>query len=182
MNMNLDKKDKIRIVENACTYVVVFAMLVYGGAKAVQFRGANQVSKTVAEMTGQELMWAFYGYSFPYILTIGFLEITGAVLLFFPKTRIIGCLLVSSILVNVILQDIFFGVNVGALRAALLYQVLILFILWLNRAKLIEAIKILGTLPKLEQSKKKLFFVFFLSVCLFVVFRILEYYLTMLQF
>jgi hypothetical protein len=178
--MNLDKKDKITILENACSYVVVFAMLVYGGAKIVQFSGANQVSKTVAEMTGQELMWAFYGYSFPYILTIGFLEIAGGMLLFFPKTRIIGCLLVSSILVNVILQDIFFGVNVGALRAAILYQSLILFILWLNKQKLIQALKLLCTLPKLEQSKKKFFFVFFLSVCLFLVFRILEYYLTII--
>src|SRR5690606_27977531 len=112
LQMKLNKKDKIEIFENAISWVVVLAMLVYGGAKLVQFDGAAQIEKTVSELTGMELMWAFYGYSKAFAMTIGVFEIIGAILILIKRTRIIGCLFTSTILVNIILQDIFFEVLV----------------------------------------------------------------------
>lgn len=53
-----------------------------------------------------QLMWAFYGYSYPFVITLGVLEVLGGIF-------------VSTILSNVILQDIYCGVNFGALKAAL---------------------------------------------------------------
>ena len=38
-------------------------MFIYGGGKLIQFDGAAKIDKTVLELTGMELMWAFYGYS-----------------------------------------------------------------------------------------------------------------------
>ena len=101
--MNLNKKDKIEILENAISWVVVLAMLVYGGAKLGQFDGAANIDKTVSELTGMELMWAFYGYSKAFALTIGIFEIIGGILILIKRTRIIGCLFTSTILVNIIL-------------------------------------------------------------------------------
>ena len=54
--MKFDKKDKIEIVENAISWIVVFAMFIYGGAKLFQFDGALGIDKTVSQMTGMELM------------------------------------------------------------------------------------------------------------------------------
>ena len=59
--MVLTKKDKIEIFENAISWIVVIAMLIYGGGKLIQFDGAVEIDKTISEMTGMELMWAFYG-------------------------------------------------------------------------------------------------------------------------
>lgn len=176
--MNFNKKDKTEIFENAISWIVIFAMFVYGGAKTIQFEGAVAIGKTVSKMTGMELMWAFYGYSKSYALTLGLIEIIGGILILIKKTRIIGCLFVSTILVNVIFQDIYFGVHLGALKAAILYQSLLLIILWLNRARLIQSIKILIRSDKSEQSKIKFFVKLFIAFILFVVFRIAEYYLT----
>jgi heme/copper-type cytochrome/quinol oxidase subunit 2 len=61
--MNFDKKDKLEIFENAISWIIVLAMFIYGGAKIIQFDGAAEIDKTVSELTGMELMWAFYGYS-----------------------------------------------------------------------------------------------------------------------
>ncbi len=83
-------------------------------------------------------MWAFYGYSKIYPLVLGFFEIAGAILLLFRKTRLLGGLVITSILFNVILQDVFYGVNEGALRAAILYQVSVFIIFWLNRKLLTQ--------------------------------------------
>jgi hypothetical protein len=99
-------------------------------------------------------------------------------LILIKRTRIIGCLFTSTILVNVIFQDIYFGVHLGALKAAILYQLLILIILWLNREKLIRSIKTLLESNKVEQSKMKLFIKLLIAFGIFVGLRILEYYIT----
>ncbi len=176
--MKLEKKDYIEILENAFSYIVVFAMFIYGAAKISQFDGAIETTKTVSEMTGIQLMWAFYGYSKPFAITLGILEITGGILMFFKRTRIIGCLFVSTILINVILQDVFYNVNIGALRAAIIYQFLILVILWFNKHKLIQAFKILTSSIIFYKSKKEFIIKIAFSILLFVIIRILEFYIT----
>lgn len=176
--MSLIKKYKIEIIENAFSYVVVLAMLAYGVGKWVQFNGAANTDLKVSEMTGMQLMWAFYGYSRPFALTLGVLEIAGGILMFFKRSRLIGCLFVSTILVNVILQDIFYDVNIGALRAAILYQFLILCILFMNRGRLIEIWKSLIQVNRINEPCKNKLFVLGLSVSLFMILRIVEYFIT----
>ena len=176
--MNFTRKDKIEIFENAISWIIVLAMFVYGGAKIIQFNGAAEIDKSVSELTGMELMWAFYGYSKSFAVTLGIFEIIGGLLILIKRTRIIGCLFTSTLLVNVILQDIFYGVNLGALRAAILYQLLILIILWINKEKLIRSIKVLLEFNKLEQTKLKLFTKLLIAFAIFIVLRILEYYIT----
>lgn len=176
--MNLTKKDKTEIFENAISWIIVLAMFIYGGGKIVQFDGAAEIDKAVSELTGMELMWAFYGYSKSFALTLGFFEIIGGILVLIKRTRIIGCLFTSTILINVILQDIYFGVHTGALKAAILYQLLVLVILWLHREKLIRGIKVLLESNSTEQTKTKFLVKSLVALALFVGLRILEYYLT----
>lgn len=179
--MKIDKADRQEILENALAYIVVFAMLVYGFGKFVQFGDLSKNHTPVSQLTGMQLMWAFYGYSKPFALVIGFLEVSGGILIFFRKTRLLGCFLTSTVLVNVILQDIFYGVLAGALRAAIIYQTLILIILWWNREKVIAAFKILlQNIPR-QESYKQIFIKLLISCVLFVIFRIGEYYLTTLS-
>lgn len=176
--MNFSTKDKLEILENAITWIVTFAMFVYGTGKIVQFDGAVQIRKAVSQMTGMQLMWAFYGYSKAYALTIAIMEISGGILLLIKKTRVIGCLFLSTLLVNIILQDIYFNVHIGALKAAVLYQFLILIILWLNKEKLIQSLKLLINNAKPEQSKTKFLIKLLVAFILFALLRIAEYYIT----
>ena len=176
--MNFKREDKIEIFENAISWIIVFAMFVYGGAKIIQFNGAAEIDKSVSELTGMELMWAFYGYSKSFAVTLGIFEIIGGLLIFIKRTRIIGCLFTSTLLVNVILQDIFYEVNLGALKAAILYQLLILIILWINKEKLIRSIKVLLEFNKLDQTKLKIFTKLLIAFVIFIGLRILEYYIT----
>jgi hypothetical protein len=176
--MKFDRKDTIEIFENAISWIVVFAMFIYGGSKMFQFDGASEIDKTVSEMTGMELMWAFYGYSKSYAIILGLLEIIGGTLILMKRTRIIGCLLTSTILVNVILQDIFFEVHLGALKAAILYQLLILIILWLNKDKVIQSIKALINFNESQQPKYKFIIKLLIAFICFLLLRIIEYYIT----
>ncbi len=176
--MQLSKNDKLQIFENAITWIVVFAMFVYGAGKIVQFNGANQMEKSVSQLTGMELMWAFYGYSFKFAIFLGILEITSGILMLINKTRLIGCLVATTILVNVIVQDLVFGVHIGALRAAILYQVIICIIFWLNKEKLITTFKNLLVSNSYSESTNKVIIKLGIAFFLFVAIRVLEYFIT----
>jgi heme/copper-type cytochrome/quinol oxidase subunit 2 len=63
----------------------------------------------------------------------------GAILLVIPKTRLIGGFLLTTILTNIILQDYFFKVLQGALANAIFYQLIILFVFYRHRYKLLNA-------------------------------------------
>jgi len=176
--MYLNKSDRVEIIENAVTYIVVFAMLAYGVGKVVQFNHSAHVTSKVSDLTGMQLMWAFYGYSYPFVITLGVLEVLGGILMFFRKTRLIGCVFVSTILSNVILQDIYYDVNVGALKAAIVYQLCIFIIFWFNIDKIKLALSTLTSYITIPQTKSKRFLKFGLAVFLFVILRIFEYYVT----
>ncbi|MCD0457482.1 hypothetical protein LPB85_18750 [Chryseobacterium sp. LC2016-27] len=78
-------------------------------------------------------MWTFYSYTKAYPLIIGFFEIVGGVLLLFNRTRIFACLLLTTMLINIIIQDYFY--QISALSSAIFYQILILIILLFDHDK-----------------------------------------------
>ncbi len=178
----IERRQLLQVTENALAYLVAFAMLIYGAAKWLQFGDSSQNHTPVSQLTGMQLMWAFYGYSKPFAIIIGVLEITGGILIIFRKTRLIACALLSTILVNIILQDIFYEVNQGALRAAIIYQTAIIAILWRHKTTLAAAFKILVNYERIVQHKREMFVTFLLSILLFIVLRVIEFYLTAANF
>ncbi|NMM47492.1 DoxX family membrane protein [Marinigracilibium pacificum] len=173
-NLNISE-----IIEEALSWIVVMAMFVYGGAKYWQFGYNPEVlEKTVGELTSMELMWSFYSHSKPFAVIIGIFEISGGIMLLLKKTRLIGCLFLSTILINIILQDIFYVVNQGALRAAIIYQSILIFILIKNRKRLIQALKVLLIPVKDIKINKPYLIKIGAIIIFFIVFRIIEFYLT----
>ena len=173
-------KTTAKIIELAAVLVVSFAMMAYGIGKMVQFPATVEITKKVAELSGQELMWAFYGYSKSFPIILGILEIAGALALLFRRTMIVAIIVLTTILVNVILQDIVYGVNKGALIAAIFYQFLLFVILFINRDQVVLIFKTLTQCEKINEKhnlKSKIVQVFYIGL-FFAVFKIIEYFLT----
>ena len=111
-------------------FIVSTSMFVYGIIKPFQFMEINDsVNNHLSE--GHKLMWNFYSYTKTYPIIIGVFEIIGAIGLLFNRTRIFACLLLTTILVNIILQDYFY--EISALNSSILYQTLIFVILIIDR-------------------------------------------------
>lgn len=107
-------------------FVVAGSMIVYGLGKPVQFQGFDK-SGTSSLSEGHQLMWTFYSYSLVYPIIIGVFEVLGGLFLLFNRTRIFGCILLTIILSNIIIQDYIY--DIMALQSAIYYQVLIFVIL-----------------------------------------------------
>ncbi len=122
-----------------------------------------------------ELMWAFYGYSKPFCILIGGLEIIGGLLLLYTATRLLGAILLSCVLINVILQDIFYHVNQGALIAAIFYQALTFIILLFSKRQILATIQFyLMQIAGSHLSLKKYIFIICSGTALAVCIKILE--------
>ena len=119
-------------------FVVSGSMLVYGIAKPIQFQGFVNSSNTGLS-EGHQIMWTFYSYTKAYPIIIGVFEVLGAIAILFNRTRIFGCLLLTVILTNIIIQDYLY--EIIALSSAVFYQVLVLFILFFDIEKLKSLIR-----------------------------------------
>jgi hypothetical protein len=172
--VKLERKDYLKIIENASVILVSASMLFYGAGKLIQFKGAysGNLQRTVSELSGMELMWIFFDFSFSFALIIGLLEIIGATLLLIRKTRIIGCLFLSTILINIIIQGVLF--DVPAVRSAMFYQLLILVVLWLNKTELITAYKSILIRKQKLNKKKNLIITSVLSLLMAVALKAIE--------
>lgn len=131
------------ILELTCRLYVFFFLTVYGLGKVIgaQFYTDARMPDgldliPIGQVSDFDLAWVFMGRSFGYMLFIGLAEIFGAVLLLFNKTKLIGTLILIPIMVNVIVFDIFFLDEYGALAGATLYLLMLLTILIFNKEKI----------------------------------------------
>lgn len=128
----------------------VFILLnLYGWGKLLggQFYRNGQIppeigQQPLAEVGSFDLAWTFFGHSFGYILFIGITQIVGAWLLLWERTKLIGVALLLPILINIVAVDTFFDVS-GAIISACIYLVLLLWVLFVNREKILLALDIL---------------------------------------
>ncbi len=151
------------ILEIVCRLYVFFFLTAYGVGKVIgaQFYTPTGIPAEIALMPiGQvpdfELAWVFMGRSYGYMLFIGLAEIIGAALLLFNKTKLIGTLVLIPIMVNVIVFDIFFLDEYGALAGATLYLLMLITILAINKEKMRTIfLKLLSTKLSLKKSPKE---------------------------
>jgi uncharacterized membrane protein YphA (DoxX/SURF4 family) len=131
-------------------FVVAGSMIGYGLGKPIQFQGFEKsANPNLSE--GHQLMWSFYSYSLAYPIIIGVLEILGGLCLLLDRTRIFGCILLTIILSNIIIQDYIYEVK--ALNSAIYYQVLIFIILIFDHDKVRRTLQ---ELFKTKERKKNL--------------------------
>jgi hypothetical protein len=155
---NSDVKKWTMRLELGLRIYVCCMLCIYGVGKIMggQFYQPGHLPKTVADKTlaqlnGFELAWAFFGHSGSYIVFIGLSQIIGALLLLVERTKLLGVAVLIPILLNIIVVDICFGVSVGALLSAIVYCSLLLAVLFLNRAKVAL---LLGTLLQRPYGSK----------------------------
>jgi hypothetical protein len=82
-----------------------------------------------SSFSGEELTWAYFGHSYPFTCVIGILQVAGAILLLFRRTRLFGALFLFPVLLTIVLLDIFYGFEVGDLVHALILLMGLLYLI-----------------------------------------------------
>ena len=122
-------------------YFVAAVVFWYGFAKltGAQFTMLeSELDKPLRDVSGFWLVWYFFGYSAIYGNFVALVQVAAGVLLLFRRTTLLGAAVLFGVLSNIVLVDIFYGVDLGALLAAVVLTGCLAFILWQHRAELID--------------------------------------------
>ena len=165
--MTTPKEKLLYFIYWTAIFVVSGSMLVYGIAKPIQFKDFSPTENSTLS-PGHQVMWTFYSYTKVYPIIIGLFEAIGAVALLFNRTRIFGCLVLTIILSNIIIQDYLY--DVFALSTAIFYQILVLLILAFDHKHL----KILAETLFKALPKKRNFIIIGLSLLFALVVKFFE--------
>ncbi|MGB5820969.1 MAG: hypothetical protein WBG90_15895 [Saonia sp.] len=146
----ISKKNKHIFFEYVSRWYVFIFLNFYGLGKIMggQFHRRGNLPEEVKTITLENadafnLAWTFMGYSYGYILFVGILQIIGAWMLLWNKTKILGVLILIPIMVNIIMFDIFFLDSKRALVNAIIYFLLLNLVLYFNKEKVFKSLKVL---------------------------------------
>lgn len=141
--MEFKKRFALDISESALRIWTSFYILIYGIGKIMQFEGSKLLEVSIKDASKFDIMWAFFGTTREYPIIIGSLQIIGAILLVFRKTKLFGALLLTPIFLNIIVLDILYTIPFGALLNALIYQSIFIFIIIQQRKRITKTFRIL---------------------------------------
>ncbi len=102
-------------------WVAVVLCVLYGFAKlnGSQFTVLDsELTKPLGQVSGFWLTWYCFGYSSIYGTLVALVQIGGALLLAWPRTALIGAVVLAPVFVNIILINLFFGISLGATIAS----------------------------------------------------------------
>jgi hypothetical protein len=103
-------------------WIAVVLLMTYGFAKVngSQFTILeSELAKPMGKVSGFWLTWYYFGFSPVYGSIVAFVQIVGAVLLAFRRTALLAALLLLPVVVNIVLIDLCFGIDLGATLVAI---------------------------------------------------------------
>ena len=102
----------------------------------------SELARPMGEVSGFWLTWYYFGYSAFYGTIIALVQVGGGVLLTFRRTALLGALILVPVFVNIILIDLFFGVDPGATMIAVVILGCLLAVIAPHRQRLQAAVLI----------------------------------------
>lgn len=154
-NNKVEFNRKIYVI---CRYFVAFIVITYGWGKLMgsQFTILDsELDKPLGEVSGFWLTWYYFGYSYFYGNFIALMQIVGGLSLLYRKTVLLGACVLFGLIGNIVLIDIFYSIDLGALFLAVMLEVAIFIILYFHRKELIETFwKIQNSIFPSDETKR----------------------------
>jgi hypothetical protein len=130
-------------------WIAATLCILYGFAKinGSQFTVLDsELTKPLGHVSGFWLTWYYFSYSAVYGTLIALLQVAAGILLVVPRTALLGALMLLPIAINIVLIDVFYGIDLGGTLAAVVLLLCVWFTIAPYLTRLRKAI-LLETLP-----------------------------------
>jgi hypothetical protein len=126
---NLEKNYKIdsykvnAILFTLLRYCIAFNLASFGWKKlmGLQFVVPNEIAhKPLNSISGEWLTWYYFGFSKPFGYILAFIQIAGSFMLLYRKTLLLGAIILFTFMLNLLLVNIFYQMNAGALLQSII--------------------------------------------------------------
>jgi hypothetical protein len=131
----------MKFVYALARYLTSGFLLLYGFAKVngSQFTIlASELDRPMGQVSGFWLTWYYFGYSPIYGNFIALAQILAGILLMFRKTTLLGSCIAFPVVTNIIMVDVFYAIDIGALLVALLMEFSLITIFVMHRKELVD--------------------------------------------
>lgn len=121
-------------------YLSAWLLFTYGLSKlaGMQFTLHPDIAqRPIGSLSGFQLTWYYYSYSHAYASILGLMQLTGAALLLFRKTALLGAAIMTPVMANILMINLFFHIAVGAACTATFIFGSMLALLWRERGALV---------------------------------------------
>lgn len=98
------------------------------------------LEKPISSLSGEMFTIAYFSHSYTFGVMIAAMQLAGSLLLLFRKARLLGVFILFPVVMNIILIDIFYDVEVGALIQAIVIQLGLLYLMYVERKKVIDCL------------------------------------------
>jgi hypothetical protein len=122
-------------------YLSAYLLFTYGVSKlaGVQFTLSPDIARrAIGSLSGFQLTWYYYSYSHIYASLLGLTQLAGGALLLFRKTALLGAAIMTPVMANILMINLFFHIAVGAACTATFLFVSMLALLWHERDALLS--------------------------------------------
>ena len=116
-------------------YGVAFDLAEFGWAKVCHRQlvmSLYQLDLPYRSLTPTQLFWLFYSQSYLFGCILGGLQIVGAMLLLFRRTRLVGVFVLLPLLANILLMDIFYQIGDSVVVHASIMMLGLLYLLFIE--------------------------------------------------
>jgi uncharacterized membrane protein YphA (DoxX/SURF4 family) len=153
-------------------YFLAYIFLLYGFAKVFrqQFYSLPSTLDTpLGDISGLQLTWRFFGYSYAYTLFIAASQIIGSVLLFFRRTTTLAVVILLPVVVNIVFVNFTHSIPVKFYSSTYLLMLLYLLFTDYQRLKALfwDHLPFAGQEPAVFTKKRPLLIAKFLLIFLF---------------
>ena len=122
-------------------YGVAFDLAEFGWAKIFHLQLVMPLSKLdlpYNSFSAPDMFWTFFSHSYLFGCIIAALQIAGAMLLLFNRTRLVGVFILLPVLANILLMDVFYGIGSSVVVHASIMMAGILYFLVIEFSRLKE--------------------------------------------
>ena len=122
-------------------YYLAYEISTYGFAKILRTQFAPMYFRddlTVGSLSGFELTWNYFAYSYSFAVILGVLQIGGSILLLFRRTSLLGVCILLPVMVNIVLINMFYHIALGAYINSIIITIGLLYLLMLRSKELLS--------------------------------------------
>ncbi len=138
-NNTIDSEKTLALWQGMLRYGLAFELCTIGWQKIFHLQFVTPIGRLdnpFSSFSPIDLMWAFFGQSYSFILVIGLCQIIGSLLLLFSRTRLFAVFILLPIMINIVLIDILYEIQPGPLALAVLLTGGVLYFLFVEYDRL----------------------------------------------
>ncbi|WP_125723644.1 hypothetical protein [Flavobacterium ustbae] len=155
-NRTINSEKYKTILITLLRFWIAFHVCIFGFEKIidVNFSFSYHINDSLANtLTGQELTWKYYGYSYGLSVIVAILQIAGGIALLFKRSILLGLLLLMPVMFNILLINLFYNIGPITCFTSILIMLGLTYLIWQYKENIIVLFRSQRMISSIIKSK-----------------------------